>query len=183
MGDETRFPASEKVPGQGESRRAYQDFIQALDAFVWWQDYRELRELGWDWRKAAFIAWAASPIATREPATQDELAVQVLGLSSDRVIRKWRIKFPEMDDQIAVMQAAPLLRHRRDVFDALAESAATKDYHNHADRKLFLEMTGDYSRNQAKDLAEEPTAPEYIQQMIEKVYGGQGGGGGDDDSD
>ena len=174
--DDTRFPAGEKVQGQRTSRHAYQDFIERLDGFAWWEDYQELRSLGWDWRKAVYIAWAASPITGRNPATQGVLAVDVLGLKSDRVIRKWRDAHPEIDDQIAIMQAAPLLRHRRDVFDALAFSASSPAYQHHSDRKLFLEMTGDYRRDRDYDVSEEPAAPEHIQQMIEKVYG-------DDDGD
>jgi sirohydrochlorin ferrochelatase len=72
------------------------------------------------------------------------LATGVLGLASDRVIRIWKQQHPEMEEMIATLQAAPLLRHRRDVFEALAASAATPDPRHHADRKLALEMLGDY---------------------------------------
>ncbi len=42
------------------------------------------------------------------------------------------------------MQAAPLLRHRRDILDALIVSATDPDPKSHPDRKLALEMLGDY---------------------------------------
>jgi hypothetical protein len=146
--EETIFPASPAVQGQAESRRAYQQMLADLNQYSWWQDYRELTRRGWDWRKAVLIAWEASPAKSRSPATQEELATKVLGLTSDRVIAKWREKHPEMAEEVARMQAAPLLRHRRDVFDALAESAGNPDPKNHPDRKLALEMMGDYKPRQ-----------------------------------
>lgn len=150
--EETIFPAGPTVPGQSDSRRAYRDLLANLETFPWWNDYRELVERGWDWRKAVYIAWSASPAKSRIPATQMELAQQVLGLHSDRVISKWREKQPEMLDEIVRMQAAPLLRHRRDIYDALATSASDPDPKSHSDRKLALEMLGDYKPRQVQQL-------------------------------
>ena len=142
---ETRFPASEDTPGQGESRTAYQRFVEGRpEDLAWWADYLELRAAGWDWRKAVYIAWASSPLRERWPGTQSELATDVLGLRSDRTIRKWKEKFPEIEDVIAVYQAGPLMAHRRDAFEALVAVATTPEPGAHSDRKLFFEMTGDY---------------------------------------
>lgn len=146
--DSTLFPASEGTPGQAQSRRAYKEILASLTNYEWWQDYLELTERGWDWRKAIYIAWAASPAKERQPATQGELATQILGLASDRVIRKWKTDQPELDAEIARMQAAPLLRHRRDVFNALITSATDPDPKSHPDRKLALELMGDYKPKQ-----------------------------------
>lgn len=142
------------MPGQQESRRAFalMDERARREAFPWWQDYREMLARGRTWRQAVYIAWAASPVRARVPSSQDELAVEVLGLSSDRVISKWRAKDPSIEDDIAYLQAAPLLRHRRDIFDALLESATNPDAKNHPDRKLALEMLGDYRPKQATEL-------------------------------
>ncbi len=142
--DGTLFPASERVQGQAESRRAYDDFLRRMEEFGWWQEYQELRGLGWDWRKAVYIAWAASPTQDRWPPTQEWLATEILGLKSDRTIRTWREKHSEIDEMVAALQAAPLLKHRRDIFDALAASASSPDFRHHSDRKLALEMMGDY---------------------------------------
>lgn len=148
--DATLFPAAPTVPGQAQSRKAYQELLAALEQYAWWQDYRDLRERGWDWRKAVYIAWAAAPSAARQPKTQEELATQVLGLDSDRVISRWVKKQPELQDEIARMQAAPLLQHRRDIYEALAAVAQDPDPKAHPDRKLALEMLGDYRpRSQA----------------------------------
>jgi hypothetical protein len=111
-------------------------------------EYRLLRQAGWDWRIATFIAWKASPKRDRVPSTQDELAIQVLGLTSDRVITQWRQKYPEIDDVVATLQAAPLWEHRRDVINALVKSASNSDHRSNPDRKLYLEMTGDYTPKQ-----------------------------------
>lgn len=151
--DSTLFPASESTPGQAQSRRAYKEILASLTNYEWWQDYLELTGRGWDWRKAIYIAWAASPARDRQPATQGELATQILGLASDRVIRKWKTDQPELDAEIARMQAAPLLRHRRDVFQALIMSATDPDPRSHPDRKLALEIMGDYKPRAQADVS------------------------------
>jgi len=126
--------------------------LQALDAVLagdsqpgWAETYRELRETGWPWRVAAYIAWAASPADTRLPRTQGELARQVLALRSDRTIRVWREKNPFIDEVVSKLQVRALFSHRQRVLAALAESASTPNYKHHNDRRLFLEMTGDYT--------------------------------------
>jgi len=110
----------------------------------WMDEYWRLRESGWPWRVAAYIAWSASPRDRRWPERQIDLAQQVLGLKSDRVITQWRKKNPMIDEVIALMQARPLFEHRRDIFDALVAVATQQDYKGHQDRKLALEMLGDY---------------------------------------
>ena len=152
---ESAFPASEWVPGQRKSRDAFDHFEGESDEtgnprgqeFNWWTDYLELRASGWEWRRAVYIAWASSPIADRQPATQEMLATMVLGLTSDRTIRKWRQQDATIDDAIALAQAAPLLKHRRDIYEALVKSATTPDPRNYSDRRLALEMLGDYVPN------------------------------------
>ena len=101
---------------------------------------------------AAYIAWASSPAIGREPATQAELA-SLLGLRSDRTIRQWREKDERIDKVINERQAGPLWAYRRDIFEALVQSAATPDAMNHSDRKLALEMLGDYVPRNRQELA------------------------------
>jgi hypothetical protein len=110
----------------------------------WVDRYRDLLNAGWPWRVACYIAWASSPRIGRWPATQQALAADVLGLTSDRVIATWRKKNPTIDQLIAEWQALPLLEHRADVFAALAKSASDPDHRHNPDRKVYLEMTGDY---------------------------------------
>jgi hypothetical protein len=140
----TAFPAPAQTPGQAESRDGFERFQQRKAECPWWNDYLLLRDEGFTWRIAAYIAWSASPAKERWPATQQELADQILGLKSDRVIRRWRTMNPAIDARIERFQVEPLLRHRRDVIDALVDVASSRDTAAHSDRKLFFEMTGDY---------------------------------------
>jgi len=112
--------------------------------FQWKNEYLDLRNGGWPWRQAAYIAWAASPKGNREPKTQDELAQKVLGLTSDRAISTWRKKNPMIDEMVALLQSAPLWEYRAEIYQALVENAAKADYKTHNDRKLALELMGDY---------------------------------------
>jgi hypothetical protein len=145
------FPASEKTPGQAESRSAYAALVGrvAEEGFAWWDDFLQLRLEGWSWRKAVYIAWAASPTNRRIPVTLASLATGYLGLRSDRTVRKWRQKDPAIDERVEKLKAEPLLRHRADVIDALVRVAQDPDPKAHPDRKMFLEMTGDYRPKQA----------------------------------
>ncbi|OGO37373.1 MAG: hypothetical protein A2Z03_04170 [Chloroflexi bacterium RBG_16_56_8] len=148
----TAFPAPPQTPGQAESRTAYDRFMAKSDKCPWWDDYMRLRDEGYTWRVAVYIAWASSPARGRWPATQQELAEQFLGLRSDRTIRKWRGLNRAIDERVITAQAEPLLRYRRDVFEALVEMAALRDPTAHGDRKLFLQMTGDYRPRGAIEL-------------------------------
>jgi hypothetical protein len=140
----TAFPASAQTPGQVESRDWFERFNADSSKYPWWNDYLILRDEGFSWRVAAYIAWAASPAKTRWPESQSKLADEVLGLKSDQVIRRWRRLNPGIDVRVERFQVEPLLRYRRDVIDALIDVAASRDTSAHSDRKLFFEMTGDY---------------------------------------
>lgn len=136
---ETTLPAEE---ARLRSEAAREVFDEA--SFGWMAEYRQLREGGWPWRVAAYIAWAASPKSDRSPKTQDELARNHLGLNSDRAISTWRRKNPAIDEMVAVLQSAPLFEHRAEIYDALIQVATRPEYKGHNDRKLALELLGDY---------------------------------------
>ena len=154
--DESIFPASINVPGQATSRQAQANLEAVLDQIPWRDEYdrilAERDEDGkrrWDWRKAVYIAWASMPQSKRWPATQAELARDVLGLRSDRTIRQWCDKDPGLDQRVAEHSGAlRLFKYRSEVFEALAEVAMTPDPRGHPDRRLFLELTGDYTPRQ-----------------------------------
>jgi hypothetical protein len=141
--ENTAFPASAATPGQADSRRARHAFLQNAKDCPWLQDYLQLRLEGWDWRKAAYIAWKASPLDGRAPKTQQELATDVLGLRSDRAIRNWIEKDPAIEERVARLQIEPLFQHRRDVINTLIESAKAAGREGAADRKLYFTLTGD----------------------------------------
>jgi len=138
----TAHPASEQTPGQNASRAARLMFLKRLDEFPWWREYVALRAEGWDWRKAAYIAWAASPARGRVPPTQEELAIDVLGMRSARTIRNWRKKYPEMDGRVSALLIEPLLAHRADVLAALVSSATDPAARSASDRRTFLQVVG-----------------------------------------
>jgi hypothetical protein len=119
----------------------------------WFDTYLQLINSSWPWRVAVYVAWASSPKINRWPKTQNELAVEVLGLTSDRVIATWRKKSPDIDAMISLLQSAPMMEHRADVIKALVESASSSDHRSNPDRKLYFEMTGDFVPRQRVDLS------------------------------
>lgn len=114
-----------------------------------WADvYQKLLNAGIRPRVAAFIAWATVPAKYRWPKTQEELAVEVLGLTSDRAIANWRKKYPEIDMMITELQAEEMLEFRPGAFHALGTVASDPSYRSSSDRRLFFEMSGDYTPKQ-----------------------------------
>ena len=113
---------------------------------AWFEEFENLWSGGWPWRQAVYIAWAATPREGRRPDSQDDLAKNFLGLTSDRAISTWRKRNPAIDEMIAVLQSAPLLKHRADYFQALDEGArqAGSDYKFFNHLKLTLEILGIY---------------------------------------
>lgn len=94
------------------------------------------------WRIAVYVAWASVPKHERQPATQEALAREVLGLTSDRRIADWRKRFP-IDQMIADLQGEMLMQYRPGVFDAIGWGASQKDYKAAAQQRLFVELTRD----------------------------------------
>jgi hypothetical protein len=109
----------------------------------WMPDYLALVAEGWSWRQAVYMIWASQP-QPRTPKTQSELATDVLGLTSDRVIRQWRSDNPAMELRVRRLQVSALGHARADVLQALVQSAKNPSYRHYRDRELYLKMTGDY---------------------------------------
>lgn len=149
-GPELDFPVSLLNPGQIESALSWQALQAAVEKPAWWADYLAIREAFphfRNWRIWVYIAWAGQPAAARQPRTAQELAAQVLGCT-DRAIRNWHAKDygddASIEEAIAWVKASPLLRHRRDIYDALVIVAKMPDPKAHNDRRMALEMMGDY---------------------------------------
>lgn len=162
----------------------------------WRGEYIRLRDHGWNWRVAAYIAWASSPKVNRKPATQDELAREYLGLNSDRVIASWRKKNPAIDEMVMVLQSAPLWEERADHFDALNDGArkSKDDYKFFPYLKMVMEMRNDYvptakldallrkngiSKGDLADMSEEELAvtKAKLQDMLNVINGDDEDGG------
>jgi len=111
-----------------------------------WMDlYKRLVDGGWKWRVAVYIAWAAQPKKYRWPETQEELAINCLGLTSDRAIATWRKKNATIDETISMLQGAIIFDALPDALNAMVEVASDSDYKGHQDRKLMFEMAGVYT--------------------------------------
>jgi len=119
--------------------------LEGNSGLEWMDEYAKLRDGGWPWRVAAYIAWASSP-HPRTPKTQDELAQFHLGLTSDRQISNWRKKNPAIDEMVVVLQASPLWESRAKDFEVLNEGAekAGKDYKFFKHLELKMLMRQDY---------------------------------------
>jgi len=167
--DDELFPASEQTPGQDVSRAQYATVREQLQRYAWYATYLELRaeeltladgrKRKLDWRKAVYVAWASTPARDRQPATQEELATRILGLRSAHTISAWKRDFPDLETLIIKQQAAPLFNHRADIYDALVQVASMVDPKAAADRKLALELLGDYKPRKALEVSGEDGEP------------------------
>ncbi|TXH11552.1 MAG: hypothetical protein E6R03_14290 [Hyphomicrobiaceae bacterium] len=140
-------PPKPKLPGDSYSEESAkpaestaQAKDQALAKFSWYPTYQAIKER-FEWRKAAYIAWSASPKRGRQPALEDDMA-RLLGYTAARTFRKWKKENPDIDAAIREMKLAPLEEHLADVITAWVDSALIVGRDGHADRKLFLERAG-----------------------------------------
>lgn len=140
-------PPKPRLPGDSYSESSAQPAEstaqakdQALAEFSWYPTYQAIKER-FEWRKAAYIAWSASPKKGRQPALEDEMA-RLLGYTAARTFRKWKKENPDIDAAIREMKLAPLEEHLADVITAWVDSALIVGRDGHADRKLFLERAG-----------------------------------------
>lgn len=118
-------------------------FEQMLGGLPWADTYSALLEEGWEWRKAAYIAWASLPATTRQPQNLADFA-SIIGLRGSKSIRAWRLKNKAIDLAVQKLSLSNLLDSAPAVVEALVESASSPNYKSAPDRKLFFEMTGMY---------------------------------------
>lgn len=135
-------PLSEAQLKSLGARRIFE--AQEGTAEPWMDDYWRLIGEGWSWRQAVYMIWSALPPSQRRPKTQAELATEILGLKSDRVIRDWKSENPAMWAEIAKLMKSVLFKYRPAIYDALVQAASNPNPRAHADRKLAMEMLGDY---------------------------------------
>ena len=82
------------------------------------------------------VAWLASPLGSREPNTQDELAGEI-GVKA-ATISRWRERL-NLDARASKEARKGLALHLPQVYEVLAEKAKAGSYPH---MKLFLETTG-----------------------------------------
>jgi len=195
--DDEDFPAPENTPGQAVSRLARAQLDRWLREqegrpgwFELWEELRAerapvvgpdgelaLNERGqvrtrrrWDWRKALYIAWSSLPRSQRQPPTLEGLC-DLLGLRSSGTIRNWRRKDPMIEERVAGLPRQMLLGHVAGVYQALVEVATQADPRAFQDRRLFLEITGEYRPRGALTLAGEDGEPVVAQTVNVDVSG------------
>lgn len=148
---ENEHLSAEEVRGRSEAALSALSALRVKEADGkeatprWMDLFKRLNDGGWPWRVAVYIAWAAQPKKYRWPETQDKLASQCLGLSSDRAISTWRKKNPSIDNTVGVLQGASIFAALPDAYDAMISVATDADYKGHQDRKLMFEMAGVYT--------------------------------------
>jgi hypothetical protein len=182
--DNSGFTAPPNAPGQAishASKASLDDWLGEQREQPTWralydQLLQERTEQGrprWDWRKALYIAWRCVPPALREPRYESELAT-LLGLTNTRTIRQWREKDPEIDERIAALPRELLMDHVSAVMSALVTVASSPAPQAHPDRKLFLEMVGEYKPKGGLDL--NVNVSELSDEQLQALAGGQGSG-------
>jgi hypothetical protein len=176
------FTAPFNAPGQAESRASK----RALDGWVderstkpaWYDLYHALMaerdELGkarWDWRKALYIAWASLPVRLREPRTQEELAINFLGLTNDRTIRDWKAKDEEINDRIAEGPKRLLLDRIADIMDVSIQVATDPTPQATPERRMLLEIAGIYKPKEGREISGPEGRP--METRVEIAYEAQ----------
>jgi len=154
-------PVAEAQLRSEAARRIFEE-VEGGEA-VWMAEYWSLVAEGWPWRQAVYMLWASQPREGRWPKTQEALATEVLGLGSDRRIREWRANNPAMDVRVAKLSASALGKARAEIYEALINAASNPDPRAHSDRRLALEMMGDYVPRQRFDVG--PVAPDEMGEM------------------
>jgi len=180
MREQVTFPGMEPVedPQAEAARRAAEArrIFEAEEGYApWMEDYWRLIGEGWPWRQAVYMLWAALPGDKRTPRTQEELATQVLGLTSDRQISKWK-QNPAMEAEIAKLAASALAKHRPEIYRALIEAASNPNPRAHADRKLALEMLGDYDPRIGLTIRRDVETPEDVAALSDEELQALAGG-------
>lgn len=158
------FTAPFNAPGQAESRASK----RSLDGWIeeqstkpaWYSLYHDLMaekdEAGkarWDWRKALYIAWASLPARMREPRTQEELAINYLGLTNDRTIRDWKAKDTGIEERIADGPKRMLLDRIADIMDASIQVATDPIPQATPERRMLLEIAGIYKPKEGREIS------------------------------
>ena len=150
------------------ARQALGDRFLSEDAPSWAERYHELMLSNIPWRVAAFVAWSTAPKYLRWPKTQDDLAREVLGLTSDRRIVEWRRKYPYIDQMIASLQTSIMLDYIPGSIEASGKVASQADYKATPERRLLWEAVGIIEKT-SKVSIEDPGLVSTGRKMLEKL--------------
>ncbi len=159
------FPASERTPGQRESRQSYADLLKRKTKLKWWPIVEDLIAAGLTWRKAVYVAWRICPKSIRWPKTIEELATDILGLSSARTIRKWHQNDPRIEEFIGKWRMKPVMDRLSDSLDAMFAMAAKHTPEGNRDRRLHFEVAGIIKVRQRLELMGEGGGPIQVKNL------------------
>lgn len=143
----------------------YKVFVEALRGLEWAEDFARLMYDGWKWRKAAFIAWVSQPKEMREPRFKGAFA-ELIGCSRSKIAEMERD--PLISTAILKFRRRALADNIPDVMNALTESATNANYKHHADRKIFLEMVGEYTPRMGLALEQDAFNRQEMEEMMEE---------------
>ena len=147
--EETGVSCQEALERSQAAQRVWErrgiEQLQEQEAPAWMTVYWWLREQGWSWRKATYMAWEASPRMNRWPGTVEELATDVLGMTSARQIYKWR-QNKSLLETVAQLRISPLMAHLPEVWAAFLNVAKRADYKSIPAMKMVFEMAGIYEQ-------------------------------------
>jgi hypothetical protein len=161
-----------------EEKRLFEVMLEG-DDYPWQGDYLALLNEGWYWRDACYIAWKGTPKPYRQPDNLDGLAA-LMGFSR-RTLTARLAKNPTIRVRAAKQVAARAFDVVDEVWDALIESASDPNYKSHPDRKLFMEMTGQYTPKQAIGLGLETDDEEDLSKLTKEELARLAGMGGNGD--
>lgn len=145
--DQTPLSMAEIKQREMAARFALKEKLNEGEMPSWAEKYHELLNSNIPWKIAAFIAWSVVIKTHRWPVTQEELAREVLGLTSDRRITEWRRKYPYIDQMIADLQVQEYFVYIPGSIKASGEVASIADYKSTAERRLLWEATGLIEKN------------------------------------
>lgn len=135
----TELPA--KTEHDQKHREAQRVFEAVLGDLPYGDRYSALVGQGWDWRKAAYIAWLSMPSDKREPSTKKEFAIK-LGLSDGSVFSGWEAKNDAIAATAFRFSQANVLAHIASVDQAMIDVASTPSYKSAPAMRLFYERAG-----------------------------------------
>ena len=125
------------------AKQIFKEKLESGELPDYMRNYNRLVLAGVPFRIAIYITWMTIPRKYRWPDTLEELAKELMGLTSDRAIFEWRKKYPYIDAMIADLASEDLLEFRPGAFAAMGEVISNPSYRSTGERRLYFELMRD----------------------------------------